>query len=72
MKYLVIEIQANWDGAVGNIVTSHDTRAEAESKYHSVLAAAAVSGIMKHSAVIMDEEGAVLGSMCYRHEPQEA
>ena len=68
MKYLVIEIQANWDGTVGNIVTSHDTRAEAESKYHSVLAAAAVSSIMKYSAVIMDEEGAVLGSMCYRHE----
>lgn len=68
MKYIVIEIQANWDGTVGNIVTSHDTRAEAESKYHYVLAAAAVSNIMKHTAVIMDEEGAVLGSMCYRHE----
>ena len=71
MKYIVIEIQANWDGSVGNIVTAHDTRAEAESKYHAVLSAAAISSVMKHSAVIMDEEGAVLGSMCYRHEPQQ-
>lgn len=72
MKYIVIEIQVGWDGTVGNIVTAHDTRAEAESKYHAVLSAAAISSVMKHSAVIMDEEGAVLGSMCYRHEPQEA
>lgn len=68
MKYLVIEIQTSWDGTVGNIVTAHDTREQAESKYHAVLSAAAISTIMKHSAVIMDEEGAVLGSMCYRHE----
>lgn len=68
MKYIVIEIQVNWDGTVGNLVTAHDSREQAESKYHAVLSAAAVSKIMKHSAVIMDEEGAVYGSMCYRHE----
>ena len=67
MNYIVIEIQANQDGTVGNVVTSYGTRAEAESHYHSVLAAAAVSHVMKHSAVVMDDEGAVLGSMCYRH-----
>lgn len=68
MKYIVIEIQVNFDGTVGNLVTAHDSREQAESKYHAVLSAAAISAIMKHSAVIMDEEGAVLGSMCYRHE----
>ena len=72
MKYIVIEIQTGWDGTVGNIVTAYDTKNEAESHYHTVLAAAAISTIMKHSAVIMDEEGAVYGSMCYRHERTEA
>lgn len=66
MKYIVIELQVNESGAVGNIITAYDSRNEAESAYHSVLAAA-VSAIPKHAAVIMDEEGAVLGSHCYAH-----
>lgn len=71
MKYLVIEIQVNTDGTVGNLVYSYDARADAESKYHAVLSAAAVSTLPKHTAVIMDEDGAVLGSQCYRHETTE-
>ena len=67
MNYLVIELQVNIDGAVGNIVTAYDNRSEAESHYHTVLAAAAVSSVPKHSAVLIDDEGAVLGSMCYQH-----
>lgn len=57
MKYIVIELQKLPDDTVANIVTAHDTLSEAESKYHSILATAAVSGLPCHSAIIVSEEG---------------
>lgn len=67
MKYIVIELQKNAEGAVSNIVTSHDTLAEAESKYHSVLAAAAISELPVHSAIIVSEEAFPVEQKCYKH-----
>ena len=66
--YIVIELQKNKDGKVGNIVTSHNTLAEAESKYHSILAAAAMSEVSAHSAIIVSEEGFPVQHQCYKHE----
>lgn len=66
--YIVIELQKNKDGKVGNMVTSHDTLAEAESKYHSILAAAAMSEVAAHSAIIVSEEGFPVQHQCYKHE----
>lgn len=71
MKYIVIELQRLASGAVANIVTSHDTRPPAEAKYHQILAAAAVSTVPAHSAVMVDEEGNLIDSKCYRHETNE-
>ena len=68
MKYIVIEIQTNTDGTVGNIVSSYDTRNEAESHYHSVLASAAVSALPEHSAVMITSEGKMCCSQCYKHD----
>ena len=65
--YIVIELQKDTKGHVANIVTEHATLAEAESKYHSVLAAAAVSEIPAHSAVIVSEEGFPVVHQCYKH-----
>ena len=65
--FIVIELQKNENGAVANIVTDHSTQAEAESKYHAVLAAAAVSEIPVHSAIIVSEEGFPLMHQCYKH-----
>lgn len=67
MKYVVIELQTNSDGTVGNLVTAHDTRNAAESAYHSVLAAAAISALPKHAAVLLTSEGTLLDSRCYEH-----
>lgn len=67
-KYLVIEIQANADGTVGNIVTSHDSLNAAYSKFYAVLSAAAVSSVARHSAVIMDDTGYVHGRNSFIHE----
>jgi hypothetical protein len=66
-KYIVIEIQTNTDGTIGNLVSAYDTRNEAESHYHSVLASAAVSTLPVHSAVILTSEGRTICSQCYKH-----
>lgn len=67
MKYIVIEFQKNAEGAVSNIVTDHATLAEAESKYYSILASAAVSKLPAHSAIIVSEEGFPVKHQCYKH-----
>ena len=74
MKYLVIEIQTNQDGTVGNLVTAHDTLNAAESKYHLVLSYAAVSELPMHAASLIRSDGAVLASQFYTHgeEVEEA
>ena len=63
--YIVIELQTNETTA--NIVTAYESLAQAEQHYHSVLAAAAVSEVRKHSAVMIDEEGKFIKSECYMH-----
>lgn len=66
--FIVIELQKNKDGHVANIVTEHASLAEAESKYHYVLAAAAVSDLPIHSAVLVSEEGFPVKNQCYKHQ----
>lgn len=67
MKYVVVELQTMQDGAVANLVTQHATQAEAESKYHTVLAAAAISALPMHAAVLLTSTGITLDSRCYEH-----
>jgi len=67
MTYIVVEIQKYENGQVGNLVSAHGTKEEAESKYHSVLAAAAVSALPVHSAVLISEEGYPMRYECYKH-----
>ena len=66
--YIVIELQTNADGVVSNLVTSHNTLAEAESKFHSIMASAAVNDVPVHSAIIVSEEGFPVAHKCYKHE----
>ena len=67
MNYLVIEIQTNSDGTVGNLVYSYADRNEAERQYHLVLSSAAVSALPAHAAVLMTSEGQSLERKCYHH-----
>ena len=66
--YIVIELQTNTDGVVSNLVTSHNTLADAESKFHSILASAAINEVPVHSAIIVSEEGFPVAHKCYKHE----
>lgn len=57
MFYFVNEIQVMADGTSAGLLSKHDSKNDALSKYHQVLMYAAKSGLPKHSAVVFDEEG---------------
>ena len=66
--YIIIEIQTN-NGTVSILpAVIKETRNEAESVYHSILAAAAISGLDCHSAVLLTNEGQLIMSQCYTNE----
>lgn len=67
-KYVVLEIQTNADGTIGSIVTDFDNKLDAENKYHTILAYAAISNLPVHSAVILTNEGRTVKTEVYTHE----
>ena len=69
--YIVLELQAT-QSSVTHLFNSYGTQSEAESHYHTVLAAAAVSTVPAHSALLMTADGQVLRSETYRHGTSEA
>ena len=66
MKYLVIEIQSNGD-TVSHLFDAFDSENQAYSKYYTVLAAAAVSSIPVHTAILSTEAGEWIEARCFRH-----
>lgn len=71
MKYTVLEMQKNHDGTSGTIVNNYDDKNQAEAKWHDILRHAALSNVAVHSAVILNEEGFLTNTKCYKHEPVE-
>lgn len=70
--FVVVELQTYQDGTLGNLVYSFTDRSEAEQKYHLILAAAAVSSLPVHAAVMLSNDGHSLMYQNYRHnEPIE-
>lgn len=65
--YIVMEIQTPAEGNPATIVTTHGSYEEAQQKYHQILAAAAVSSVAKHSAVVMTDDGFQTHRECYEH-----
>ena len=70
MKYILMEIQTQFDGTVGNLVTTYDNREDAESAYYLVLSAAVKSNLMIHTAMLFMNDGNVLMSKNYVHESE--
>lgn len=54
-------------GQVACLATPYDSQMQAESSYHSVLAAAALSSLPRHAAVLMTSDGSVQASQYYEH-----
>ena len=67
--YIVIEIQTS--NTVATLVSSYEDRNQAESKYHQILTAAALSSVPKHSAVLMNDVGQTIKNETYIHEVTE-
>ena len=68
MRYIVLETQTYTGGSVGTIIESFEDRNAAESKYHTMLAAAAISQLPKHCAFMLDDSARLLKSEVYFHE----
>ena len=69
MVYIVIEIQS--DGATASTLTNAYTdRADAENKYHTVLAYASKSAVPMHSVALLSDEGYFIKSERYIHNAQ--
>ncbi|MBE6129549.1 MAG: hypothetical protein E7185_09770 [Erysipelotrichaceae bacterium] len=71
MKYIVIELQTYDSGGVGVINTAYDDINQAESKYHTVLATAAVSPRPCHAAMLVTNDGKTLYHQAYFYHPPE-
>lgn len=65
--YIVIELQTNEEGQTANIVQAYSDRNEAASRYHQILAAAAISEVKKHAAAMLNEDGFCEKSEFYEH-----
>lgn len=71
MKYVVIEIQKFADGTVAiPPASTYDTFFEAASRYHTILAAAAISELPVHTAMILTDTGAQIRMDTFNHESE--
>lgn len=70
--YIILELQTNPNGSVGSLISQYEDKNAAESAYHQVLAAAAVSTLPIHSAFMLTNEGYTIKSETYTHEPVNA
>lgn len=66
-KHIVIELQTNADGTVGNLVYAYDTEDEAWAKWHAVMSAAATSALPCYAAVYMRSDGTFVQSGRFDH-----
>lgn len=71
MNYIVIEIQTYADGTTGILSDSYSELTAAWQKYYTVLAAAAVSSVTVHTALIMSNDGRPIESKCFKHGTEE-
>lgn len=68
--FIVIELQKNGN-ELSNIVTTYDNINEADNKYHTILASAAVSNVDRHAASMLSDEGYCIKCEYYDHTEQE-
>ena len=73
-QYYVVEIQQYANGEFGHLVhwafdaDANKARLKGEAKFHEVLAAAAVSELPSHSAIMFNTDGFPIMHQCYKHD----
>jgi len=65
--FIVVELQKNGT-QMGNIITSHETLQDAQHKFHTVAAAAAISNVEKHSVVLLNDDGFPMERTTFEHK----
>lgn len=70
--YIVLEVQKNLDGtgAIVSPIPVFNTLPEAESCWHSKLAAACISSVPIHTIILMDDDANTIRRETYLHQPQ--
>lgn len=68
--FAVIEIQKNKTTATP-FISLFDSKEQAYSSYHTILAAAAISEIEEHSVILVSEEGNYMLHDKFIHESME-
>lgn len=72
-QYYIFEVQQYANGEFGHLVHfAYDedatrARLKAESKYHEVLSAAAISELPQHAATLLTSDGRAVMNQCYKH-----
>ena len=67
-NYIVIEMQKGQNGKISTIVNAYETLNEAESKFFTIMSAAAISSVPQHGAFILHVDGNVSRNEIYTHE----
>ena len=71
--YLVIELQKLSDTQVAVApAIQRENELEAESEYHRVLSAAAISSVPQHTVLFVRDDGCLYDYKSYAHVPTEA
>lgn len=70
MTYVIVEIQTHANGSVGHLTYQLGEKNGAEEKYHTCLAAAAVSALPCHAVAMLDEQGRLIKREMYKHDTE--
>ena len=70
MEYMVIEVQVN-NGVAATLTYGPYDEAHAEAKRHTILAAAAVSNVQRHGAIMFSTDYSVIKPEVYDRTPRE-
>lgn len=65
--FVVLELQRSNENSLACLSWTFEDRNTAEQKYHLVLAAASVSSVDIHSAILLDETGYRIKGETYDH-----
>ena len=71
MTYIIVEIQTYDNGSVGHLTYQLGDQSSAEEKYHTCLAAAAVSGHPCHAVAMLDSQGRLIKREMYKPQASE-
>ena len=70
MKTILLETQLNSNGTLGTLITDYDDINNAQSSFHTVMAAANLSTLPRHGAVLMSSSGRLIRKECCYHHTE--